>query len=112
MLGFNSSKAKLKLGVVLFQPDAVFFIYFGRLYGPHFPHALSHHDIMALDATIVVHPAAQNRHLRGSGIWLVGLGQAESTGPCVTSRLGIVAGYVALPQSPPGIAHETIPGPR
>jgi len=36
--------------------------------------------------------------------------QADRTGPCFTSRLGIVAGCVALPQSRLGIAHETVPG--
>ena len=36
--------------------------------------------------------------------------QANRTGPCFTSRLGIVAGCVALPQSRLGIAHETVPG--
>ncbi len=38
--------------------------------------------------------------------------QADRTGPCFTSRLGIVAGCVALPQSRLGIAHETVSGLR
>ncbi len=34
--------------------------------------------------------------------------QADRTEPCFTSRLGIVAGCAALPQSRIGIARETV----
>ena len=76
------------------------------------PHALARTDMSKVTCGAFL--ASGKANMAAIIMWLRGYlasRQADRTGPCFTSRLGIVAGYVALPQSPLGIAHETIPRP-
>jgi hypothetical protein len=74
------------------------------------PHAHAHADMSKVTCGAFL--ASGKANMAAIIMWLRGYlasRQADRTGPCFTSRFGIVAGRVALPQSLLGIAHETVP---